>query len=115
MVREALGKHYIGMNKEFRFRGEEPGRLENLSDGVFALAITLLLISTNAPSNFDQLKKFAWELIPFSAMYCTHCSDLARTFRFLLSIWISKYQSDCSKHTISDHCFVLRIPVKVSL
>jgi uncharacterized membrane protein len=67
MVRETFGKHYIGMNKEFRFRGEEPGRLENLSDGVFALAITLLLISTNAPSNFDQLKKFVWELIPFCA------------------------------------------------
>jgi uncharacterized membrane protein len=67
MFREAVGKHYIGMNKEFRFRGEEPGRLENLSDGVFSLAITLLLISTNAPSNFDQIKKFVWELFPFSA------------------------------------------------
>jgi len=67
MIREAVGKHYIGMSKEFRFRGEEPGRLENLSDGVFSLAITLLLISTNAPANFDQIKKFVWELIPFSA------------------------------------------------
>jgi uncharacterized membrane protein len=67
MVREAWGKHYIGMNKEFRFRGEEPGRLENLSDGVFSLAITLLLISTNAPSNFEQIKKFVWELLPFCA------------------------------------------------
>jgi uncharacterized membrane protein len=66
MIREALGKHYIGMNKEFRFRGEETGRLENLSDGVFALAITLLLISTSAPVNFDQIKKFVWELLPFS-------------------------------------------------
>ena len=46
MIRESIGKHYIGMNKEFRFRGEEAGRLENLSDGIFALAITLLLVST---------------------------------------------------------------------
>lgn len=67
MIRESIGKHYIGLNKEFRFRGEEPGRLENLSDGVFSLAITLLLISTNAPTNFDQIRKFVWELIPFSA------------------------------------------------
>jgi uncharacterized membrane protein len=67
MVRQALGKHYIGMNKEFRFRGEEPGRLENFSDAAFALAITLLLISTSAPTTLDQIKKFAWELIPFCA------------------------------------------------
>lgn len=67
MFRKVLPKHYIGMNKEFRFRGEDPGRLENLSDGVFALAITLLLISTNAPTSFEQIKMFVWELFPFCA------------------------------------------------
>jgi hypothetical protein len=66
MLRESLQKHLIGMNKEFRFRGEEPGRLENFSDACFALAITLLLISTSPPSNFAQVKKFAWEVIPFA-------------------------------------------------
>ena len=66
MLREAVKKHYLGMNQEFRFRGEEPGRLENLSDALFALAITLLLISTSPPQNFDELKRFAWDLIPFT-------------------------------------------------
>lgn len=66
MLREIVKDRLIGMNQEFRFRGTEPGRLENFSDAVFALAITLLLISTSPPTNFDQMKRFAWELLPFS-------------------------------------------------
>ncbi len=65
MVRDSLKKHYVGMSKEFRYRGEEAGRLENFSDAVFALAITLLLISTSPPTNFDQIKRFLYDLIPF--------------------------------------------------
>ena len=65
MLREGLKKHNIGLNKEFRHRGEEPGRLENFSDAVFALAITLLLISTSPPTNFQQIQRFVIDLIPF--------------------------------------------------
>jgi uncharacterized membrane protein len=53
-------------NKEFRFRGKEPGRLENFSDACFALAITLLLISTSPPTSFEMVRRFVWELIPFT-------------------------------------------------
>lgn len=64
MLRGSFAKN-IGMDTQFRYRGVEPGRLENFSDAVFALAITLLLISTSPPSTFAQIVKFTFDLIPF--------------------------------------------------
>jgi uncharacterized membrane protein len=66
MIREGFKSQIIGANKEFRYRGTEPGRLENFSDACFALAITLLLISTSPPTTFEQVRRFVWELIPFA-------------------------------------------------
>lgn len=66
MLRESVKNHYIGMNRDFRYRGEEPTRVEALSDAGFALAIGLLLISTSPPSTFEQLIKFTSDLIPFA-------------------------------------------------
>ncbi len=66
MIRDSLKKHYIGMNQEFRYRGENAGRLETISDAVFALAIALLLISTSAPKKFEDIVQFTYELLPFA-------------------------------------------------
>ena len=66
MLREGFKSQIVGANKEFRYRGIEPGRLENFSDACFALAITLLLISTSPPTTFEQVRRFVWELIPFT-------------------------------------------------
>lgn len=65
MIRESLKSHYVGMNKEFRYRGEEPTRIETLSDAGFALAIGLLLISTSPPTTFAALVDFTKDIIPF--------------------------------------------------
>lgn len=65
MIREALQNRLVGLNPHFRYRGLEPGRLENFSDAVFALAITLLMISTSPPANFQQIKRFTYDLLPF--------------------------------------------------
>lgn len=80
MMRDLLTKNKVGLNQEFRFRGQEPGRLENFSDAVFALAITLLLISTSPPSSFEQVKRFAFDLIPF--LLC---------IALIISIWYEHY------------------------
>lgn len=49
----------------FRLRGQQGSRLESFSDGVFALAVTLVLISTNPPDTFEALWAFLHQLLPF--------------------------------------------------
>ncbi len=67
-------------NSEFQFRGLDNTRIEALSDGVFALAIALLLISSEVPNTFDELRGFLKNFFPFAA-----------TITILTLIWYQHY------------------------
>lgn len=114
MMRESLNKNFLGMNSEFRYRGKEPGRLENFSDAVFALAITLLLISTTPPTNFDQVKRFAFDLIPFLLCITLIITIWYEHYIFFFAIRNTQCKNRGIKYIVSDYCFVLCLPLKVS-
>ena len=65
---------------EFTLRGLDNTRVEALSDGVFALAIALLLISSEVPNTFDELRVFLKNFFPFAA-----------TISILTLIWYQHY------------------------
>ncbi|GAB3221065.1 DUF1211 domain-containing protein [Algoriphagus aestuariicola] len=64
----------------FRLRGLENTRIESLSDGVFAIAIGLLLLSSSPPQTFEELREFIKDFIPF-----------AGTISILMMIWYQHY------------------------
>lgn len=80
MVRQSLKAKESTFRSAFRLRGLDNTRIEALSDGVFALAIAMLIISTSIPNTFDELLLFLADLIPFAV-----CVTL------LMVIWYQHY------------------------
>lgn len=80
-MRKPPGNKNQPMYGIFVARGKDSSRLEQLSDCIFALAITMSLFSTVPPKNFRDLMLFISDLVPFGI------SILA-----VIWIWYSHYQ-----------------------
>ena len=67
MIRSALKARQQKTNDgAFRFRGIDNTRVEALSDGVFAIATALLVVSSDIPETFSELILFMQDFFPFA-------------------------------------------------
>lgn len=77
----AQEEHRTGTGQAgFRWRGRDVSRLENLSDIIFAFAITLLVVAPSVPQTYEELTGIMRGFIAF-----------ALAFALLLAIWIQHY------------------------
>lgn len=80
MIRKTLVEKGFGADKDFRWRGGEVSRIEGFSDAVFAFAITLLIVSLEVPTSFEQLSHLVYG---FPAFFVT--------FIAIIGIWYAHY------------------------
>jgi uncharacterized membrane protein len=69
MIREFVGAQLVPPEKHFRWRGGEITRLEGFTDAVFALAVTLLIVSLEVPKTFSQLALTMKSFVPFAVCF----------------------------------------------
>ena len=82
MIRESLLKREAEVQNGFRLRGlREVSRVEALSDGVIAIAVTLLVVSLEVPRTFDELLVTMRGFLAF-----------AITFAMLFHVWFVQYK-----------------------
>ena len=81
MFSKSAAKKKIGEREGFRWRGSDISRVESLSDAVFAFSVTLLIVSTEVPHNFNEFLLKLRDFVPFAAC-----------FMLLMSVWYLHYQ-----------------------
>lgn len=69
MLREHLFHKQNTSDPMFRWRGGAISRMEGLSDGVFALTLTLIVMRVEVPETFHDLWRTAYELPIFLACF----------------------------------------------
>ena len=69
-----------GDKKFTKWRGGDVSRLESLTDAVFAIAITLLIVSHDVPKDYQEFRSVMWGFVGFGV-----------TFFALICIWYNNY------------------------
>lgn len=59
-----LKDQLVGLDSNFRYRGLNQTRIETFSDAVFAVAFTLVVLSSSVPETFMELRKSIHDIIP---------------------------------------------------
>ena len=80
MFRKYASKKEVFQEKYFVWRGGEVSRLETRAEAVFAIAVTLLIVTRDVPKTFDEFIVVMWGFIGFAV-----------TFSFLFNIWKAHY------------------------
>lgn len=94
MIRDAIGKS-LDHDPHFRWRGENVTRIENLSDIVFALAMGMIVLSSDVPQTYEDLVGFLIKIIPAFA-----------SFILLLQIWHGHF-TFFRRFGVADHKIIM--------
>jgi len=79
-MRNSLFKGRPATMPGFRLRGEDVKRIETFSDGVFAFAVTLLIVSLEVPKSYEELLVSMRGFLPF-----------ALCFMLLVNLWYNQH------------------------
>ncbi len=80
MLSKSAAVRKLGERTGFEWRSREVSRVESLSDAVFGLAVTLLIVSAEVPKTYEELLSSLRLFVPF-----------AFSFVILMSIWYQHY------------------------
>ena len=111
MVRKKIRENLN--NSGFKLRGVGATRIEALSDGVFAIAIALLLISASFPETYAELRIFMYDFIPIWDDHCFTYSHLVSALCILPKIWTPGCKNGRNKYNITFSNTVLCLSTKV--
>lgn len=81
MIREHLYHKKIGADHDFRWRGGDVTRLEGIADGVFAITLTLLIVTGSGVTGFNEVWTMVRDLPAFLA-----------SFALIMYIWLEHYK-----------------------